>query len=72
MFLACSVVVVFKASLKFLAKIAGYKVVITQLRFINPSNVGLRPQFLGLINLKFPSESCYNYYIFPSFFQLCM
>ena len=52
-----------------LAERAGYKIVITRflerknMRFINTSNLGLRPRFLGLMILIFPSELGYNCYI---------
>ena len=36
------------------------------MRFIDTSNLGLCVRFGGLINLIFPSESGYNYYIFVS------
>ena len=39
------------------------------MRFINTSNLGLRPRFLGLINLIFPSESGYNFYLFCCVYQ---
>ena len=35
------------------------------MRFINTLNLGFHHWFLGLINLIFPSESGYNYYLFP-------
>ena len=56
------------SSLKFPAERAGYKIVKTRFlgkyEIFNTSNLGLRSQFLRLINLIFLSESGFNYYIF--------